>query len=172
MDCNCFPLLWLMFPVTFLSTYPMQTDRHGAVEGLADNSVMKEPRSSWGKVTWKGKAGCVKPVGRRKETLPLALDECVSMSEGVRKSWWRSLQRLVSALDRGTKCVTVCVVRWGQRSQPADAREASRAGSQDGCSQTLIRGTHHSLSCFHHSANLSHRCGVCDLALSTAPCCL
>lgn len=41
--------------------------------------------------------------------------------------------------------VFVCVrsVRRGQKSQPADASEASGAGSQDGCSQTLIRETHH-----------------------------
>jgi len=40
-------------------------------------------------------------------------------------------------------CATVWSVRWGHRSQPTDASEARKAGSQDGCIQTLIRDTHH-----------------------------
>lgn len=43
----------------------------------------------------------------------------------------------------GCLCVCVRSVRWGQRSQPADASKASGAGNQDGSSQTLIRETHH-----------------------------
>lgn len=57
-------------------------------------------------------------------------------------------------------CVCVCVwsVRWGQRSQPADASEASGAGSQGGRSQTLIRETHHTaFPVFTTLAKLSHR---------------
>lgn len=148
-DNECFSLLQLIFPVTFLSTYPTQTDRDWTVEGLADSFMMKGPRSSWGKATWTGKAGCVKPVSCRVETVPLlqTIHECIRMWEGEKNLVNEPLPSHVCVLQgyRGhlRRCLCVRSVRWGQRSQPTDASEANTAGSQDGCSQTLIRETHH-----------------------------
>lgn len=143
-----------MFPVTFLSTYPTQTDQDWKVEDLADSFMMKSLRSSWGKVTWKGKAGSVEAVGPRQETalLPLTMHENFHV--------WQTNKDLVNepAHTWVQSCFAVWRVRWGQRSQPADAGEARRAGSQDGRTQTLIRETHHTVfSCFYrHTTNHSH----------------
>jgi len=70
---------------------------------------------------------------------------------------------------RGSKVtllfVRLCVssVRWGQRSQPADAS----GGSQDGCSQTLIRETHRAaFPVFTALQTFPHRHGVDKLPSS------
>lgn len=92
------------------------------------------------KISWKEKAGCVNPVGRREETLPL-MHKCIH-------EWERDKELANEPVPAG-ECVSQgykvcsCLCRWGQKSQPADASGASRAGSQEGRSQTLIGETHH-----------------------------
>lgn len=96
------------------------------------------------------KSRMCKPGGLQKGNTSPALDDawvCIHEWEREKDLVNEPVPACECAL-RGYKvcsCLCVCVsgVRWGQRSQPADASEASRAGSQDGCSQTLIRKTHH-----------------------------
>lgn len=94
------------------------------------------------------------------------MHECVSVYDRGRKAgkwastcqWMCSMRSTVWLFAYVCVCVCVWSVRWGQRSQPADASEASGAGSQGGRSQTLIRETHHTaFPVFTTLAKLSHR---------------
>lgn len=131
-NSNCFSLLWLIFPVTFLSTYPTQTNRDWAVEGRADSFMMKGPRSSWGKVTWKGEAGCVNKAGGqlRGNSLP-GFRRCrsMSMSYPLMSVLMYVCSTSVEVYMCGCLCVCVCQeckvraeesagrCQWGQRGR-------------------------------------------------------
>lgn len=133
----------LVFPITSFNASPTQTVQDWKVENLAESFMTKRTEAFLRKSHLERKGRMCKAQRKRRFWSRRCMT--VSTCENDTKDLANEPTPTCVCVLRGSKfrcvCVCLCVwsVRWGQWSQPADAGEPRRAGSQDGWSQTLIR---------------------------------